>query len=81
MAHKQLITAVNVIDALGGNARVAKLLRTTPTAVSNWRYFGTMPPRTYVAMKHELNRRGYDAPSKLWAMNPVRPRKNNFAED
>lgn len=71
---RQLKTAIDVIDLLGGNADVADMLGAKPTAVSNWRYFDKFPADTFFVLKHELRRRGYDAPVTLWKM--IVPRKS-----
>ena len=40
-----------LIDALGGNTRVGRMLGVAPSAVSNWRLFGAIPPRWAIPMQ------------------------------
>lgn len=63
-----LQTTDDVIERLGGNIPVARLLRTNPKAVSNWRAFGRFPTHTYRAIKIALKKRGCTAPDSLWPM-------------
>jgi hypothetical protein len=66
---KQIKTADEVIDRLGGNSAVASLFapqdRVTPNAVGNWRVRG-LPPETFVALSKALNAKGFYAPPSLW---------------
>lgn len=66
MIHIQ--TASQIIDALGGNAAVAKLTSTTAKAVSNWRAYDRFPANTYLLLKSELVKLGHSAPDRLWSM-------------
>lgn len=63
-----LLTTDAVIDALGGNADVAKLCKVSPRAVSNWREWGrnSFPTETYLIINHALTSRGLSAPVSLW---------------
>jgi hypothetical protein len=65
---EELKTTSEVMDALGGNASVAELTRSTVKAVWNWRGFETFPSNTYVAMTEALLQRGKSAPPTLWGM-------------
>lgn len=66
---------VDIIDALGGNAKVASLLQTTAKAVANWRYSGIFPANTYLALQAALKQHKAEAPDTLWAMKPRPKRK------
>ena len=66
-----LISTPHVIDTLGGNTKVAKLLRTSDKVVSNWKLNRKFPANSYLALKAVLAARGFDAPDALWAMRPV----------
>lgn len=71
-----LRTTRTVLDELGGNIPVARMLRTDPKAVSNWRSFNRFPAHTYLAIKEALARRDCTAPDFLWPMTkPVFPRE------
>jgi hypothetical protein len=61
-------TTSEIIDALGGNASVARLTSSTAKAVSNWRGFGKFPSNTFLIIKAELMRHGMSAPDHLWSM-------------
>lgn len=63
-----LETTEQVIDALGGNGKVAELTLSKPNAVSNWRGFATFPSNTYVALTAALRTAGKSAPPSLWGM-------------
>jgi hypothetical protein len=64
----ELSSTAAVIEALGGNQRVAALTDSTNKAVSNWRGFETFPSNTFVAMTEALRARGKTAPAALWGM-------------
>jgi hypothetical protein len=68
MTLETLSTASEIIDALGGNRPVADLTLSKPNAVSNWRNFGTFPPKTYFAITEALRAIGKTAPVTLWRM-------------
>jgi hypothetical protein len=66
---RQLQTASDVIDALGGTAATARLTgRRYDTAVSNWRATGRLPPDTFVVITKALKDRDKTAPLSLWGM-------------
>lgn len=67
----ELSTAGEVMDALGGNAGVAKLTNSTLKAVWNWRKDNYFPSDTFVVLKCALADRGIDAPASLWGMREV----------
>ena len=63
-----LETADQVFDALGGNSGIEALTGSLPSAVSNWKAFGSFPPNTYVVMTDALRAVGKTAPASLWRM-------------
>lgn len=63
---KQLETADDVIDALGGNRAVEALTDSSPQTVSNWRNFGRFPSNMFVRMTAALAKQGLSAPVSLW---------------
>ena len=67
---RELASAADVIEALGGISAVAKLTKSGYRAAANWKSFNAFPPRTYVAMKIALTRLGHSAPPELWRMVP-----------
>ncbi|WP_213287545.1 hypothetical protein [Bradyrhizobium sp. sGM-13] len=72
----ELSTTSEVIDALGGNAAVAKITGSTVKAVWNWRGFETFPSNTYVALTDALRAIGKTAPPSLWGMKiPAEPER------
>lgn len=64
---KQIKSADDVIDRLGGTNAVAEMLGYSATRVSNWRTRG-LPPETYLALTAALDSRGFYAPPSLWRM-------------
>ena len=61
-----------IIDLLGGNGPVAKLNRTTTSAVSNWRAKGSFPANTFLIFETALAKHNKTAPVSLWRMAPGR---------
>lgn len=79
-ATRRIRTVPGVIDALGGNQPVAKMVGTTHKAVSNWRRPGRkLPAATYMALQIELADRGLSATIDLWAMRKPQRRKRKNA--
>ncbi len=64
----QLLTAVDVIDALGGTKAVAEMTGRTYNAAHNWRAFDRFPANTFLTIQRALDERGASAPSELWGM-------------
>ena len=76
-----LKTTSEVMDALGGNAPVAKMTGRTYKAAANWRKFVTFPPNTCMAMRDALHAKGYEASPTLWDMVPsLAPEEENEKE-
>lgn len=67
---RELTTAAEVIEALGGIAAVAGLTNSGYRAAANWKSFNAFPPKTYVALTEALRARDCTAPDALWAMIP-----------
>lgn len=61
-------TTTKIIEALGGNAEVAKLTGRGVTAVCNWHHWPHFPPTLFLLMSQALLRRGVVAPPSLWRM-------------
>jgi hypothetical protein len=57
-----------IIDVLGGNTVVAKMLGTTNAAISNWRAANRFPARTYLVLIEALERKDCTASDRLWSM-------------
>lgn len=70
---RTLHTSGEVIDALGGTAKVARLLGRRMTVVSNWRASGGFPANTYLAFQDALGRIHAEAPAQLWSMAVLAP--------
>jgi hypothetical protein len=68
MAWLYLDNTVDIIDYLGGNAKVAAMLDTSAKAVGNWRYSGMFPADTYLALQKALKKNKAEAPDTLWPM-------------
>lgn len=68
-----LRTFDQVLDALDGATGIKALTGHSPDAVFMWRHkLGKFPAKTFETMKHELRRRGFEAPSKLWGQLPIK---------
>jgi hypothetical protein len=68
MVGNILTTTSQVIEALGGSARVAVITGRKVNAASNWLKFETFPSDTFLVMQQALMATGYTAPASLWAM-------------
>lgn len=64
----ELLTASDVIDALGGTSKVARLTGRSMQAVSNWRERGAFPAETFLLLGDALGKAGRTAPASLWGM-------------
>lgn len=64
-----LETAGQVIDALGGSAKTARLAGASLASVSNWRAAGRLPPRTFLTFRTSLEVIGATAPAALWSID------------
>lgn len=60
------MTANELIDALGGNAEVAKIAGVKGPAVSNWRRYGYLPPRLYMRVASAARAKGVEVPEHLF---------------
>lgn len=60
--------ACEIIEVLGGNAAVANLTRSKPSAISNWKKRGQFPGNTFVILRAALERHNRKAPVELWGM-------------
>lgn len=67
---KELRTADEVVEALGGTGAVARMTRRVDSAVSNWRKAGRFPSRLYLVFSRELEQRGIRARRDLWDFDP-----------
>lgn len=70
MELRQLTSAPEIIDELGGPTAVAKLTnRKAPQVVSNWRAANSFPSNTFLAITMALRERNVSAPPTLWGMS------------
>ncbi|HEX5424878.1 MAG TPA: hypothetical protein VFW94_15125 [Candidatus Acidoferrales bacterium] len=65
---RELQTADEVIDALGGTAATARLTGKNPQHVSNWRAAERLPAETFLILQDELRARDLIAPPSLWGI-------------
>jgi hypothetical protein len=72
---KELRTTAEVIEALGGRARVAELTGRTAKQVWDWAEEVSFPSRYFAVMWLELAVRGYSAPLALWGQTLSRNRE------
>lgn len=68
MQNRELQTAGEVIDALGGTAATARLTARKDQHVSNWRAYGRLPSETFLILKAELEKRDLRAPPSIWGI-------------
>jgi len=69
---KTLETTAEIVEALGGIAKVAELTGRSYNAAANWVTAPTFPADTFVLLKAELRKLGFIAPPSLWRMIPER---------
>jgi hypothetical protein len=69
---RELKTAAEVFEALGGIAGVAKIAGTSYNAASNWKSFNRFPARTFLLIQSELDALGLRADPALWGMEKPR---------
>lgn len=65
---KPVETALDVIEALGGEDTVKALTNCSNQTLWNWKSFGRFPSDTYVVMNAALAMKGKSAPVSLWRM-------------
>lgn len=65
---RELRTASEVIDALGGTAETARLTGKKDQHVSNWRAYGLLPSSTFLILQAELRDRDLSAPPSIWGI-------------
>lgn len=65
-------TTAAVIAALGGQAAVAQLTGSAPSAVANWNSEPHFPARFYAVMLEALHKKGFHAGPRLWGMAEAR---------
>jgi hypothetical protein len=65
---RRLHSVRQVIDELGGNTAVAKMLGYSSHRVAMWLSKGNFPSNTYIVFKIALSRRKASAPDSLWRM-------------
>ena len=70
-----LTTLPAVIKELDGLSGVAQLTGKKAQHVWNWKDKGKFPPSTFLIMRDELNRKGFDAPPELWRITSVATRR------
>jgi len=69
-----LTTLPAVITALEGLSSVAELTGKKAQHVWNWKHKGKFPASTFLIIKQELHKRGFDAPPELWRITSA-PRR------
>ena len=73
MTVRDLHTAAQVIDELGGTAATARLTGRKDQHVSNWRKSGRLPSDTFLIMMAELRDRDCNASPRLWGITVPEP--------
>lgn len=65
---RELQTAKDVIDVIGGTGATARLNGRKSNHVVNWRNAGRFPADTYLVMKQQIEAQGFTAPASLWGI-------------
>ena len=65
---RELTSAEEIFETLGGIQSVAELTNSGYRAAFNWKATGAFPPKTFVAISEALRRQNCTAPSDLWGM-------------
>lgn len=68
MPVRELQTAGEVIDALGGTAATARKTGRKDQHVSNWRAAGRLPADTFLILSEELKTVECCAPPRVWGI-------------
>ena len=68
MPCRDLQTAGEVIDALGGTAATARLVGRKDQHVSNWRASGRLPADTFLIIAELLKEKNATAPPSVWGI-------------
>ena len=71
---RQLRTARDIIDRLGGIYAVAELTEAQPKAVWNWQRFDYFPSDRFVVMTRALKRRRCTASPTMWRQKGLNER-------
>ena len=66
MHHKNLTSALEVINALGGYKAVCALTKSAYQTVHRWGRVNHFPSRFYRVMLKALEMKGATAPDRLW---------------
>lgn len=69
MAARDLQTAGEVIDALGGTTATAEITGRKAQHVSNWRASHRLPANTFFILRDELAKAGKTARPELWGFS------------
>jgi hypothetical protein len=68
LTMRNLLTATEVIDALGGTSATANLASVSPSQVSGWRSTNRLGGKSFLVIQQALSERGCSAPSNLWGI-------------
>lgn len=65
---RELRTAHEVVETLGGPAATGKLTGVSPQAAWNWKQTNKLPTDTFLVIRAALETKGATAPASLWGM-------------
>ena len=68
---RNLTTASEVFEELGGVTKVAEIVGCKYNTASNWKSFNRFPARTFLAIQSALDERDLRADPELWGMARV----------
>lgn len=66
----QVNSVAQLVEAAGGVSALARLLKTSPQNVINWRGRNKLPSHLMPVQRRVLARRGYVLPVSLWLRGP-----------
>lgn len=65
---KELATAAEVIEQLGGPTAIGRLVGRSAQSAVNWRTAGRLPSDTFLILQAELRSRDMSAPPAVWGI-------------
>lgn len=67
----QIRSVAELVEKIGGLSATARLLKTSPQNVLNWRGRDKLPSHLMLQQKRILARCGYALPDRMWLRPPV----------
>ena len=77
MSTNRITNVDAAIAALGGTVEASRLLRRTPSAVSQWRITGVMPMKLYPVVRALLAERKFDISERVFGFAHARRKQSD----